>query len=181
MDRVMVSVYIAVSLDGRIARNDGGLDWLAPMQIDGEDYGYAEFLAGIDNGPVLGREMYETALRFNPWPYAGRNVVVLTHREIAAQHGERTHAGALAPSAVRSVNVAQSMFTLDGGQAIRQALAEDLVDELTLSSIPIVLGDGRPLFAAGLPESKWSLQSVRGFPTGWCKAGILTRPGLNLR
>ncbi len=172
MDRIMVSVYIAVSLDGWIARNDGALDWLASMQVDGEDYGYAEFFAGVDS-VVLGRATYETALCFDPWPYAGRSVVVLTHRALTARHGERTHAGALAPLMRALSDSGATRVYLDGGQAIRQALAEDLVDELTLSSIPIVLGDGRPLFGAGLPESKWLLQSSRGFPSGLVQSRYL--------
>ncbi len=165
MDRPIVSVYVAVSLDGRIARADGARDWLAPMDIEGEDYGFSAFLAKVDS-IVLGRSTYETALGFDPWPYPGRRVVVLTHRPLAASHGETTHRGALAPL-LSSLGAGGARHVyVDGGQAIRQALSEDLVDQLTLSFIPIVLGDGRGLFAAGLPESRWTLQATRGFSTG---------------
>lgn len=96
MVRPRVSVYFAVSLDGCIARADGVLDWLEPMQVRGEDYGYAEFLADID-ALVVGRATYDTALTFDPWPYAGRRVAVLTHRPLASRHAVTAHEGALAP------------------------------------------------------------------------------------
>ncbi len=73
------SVFIATSLDGYIARDDGRLDWLDRVQLPGEDYGYAKFFATVD-AVVMGRATYETALRFAEWPYAGKCVVVMTHR-----------------------------------------------------------------------------------------------------
>ena len=163
--RPTVCVYIAVSLDGYIARADGSIDWLDAMQWPGEDYGYAEFFAAIDT-IVLGRATYDQVLTFGDWPFAGRQVVVLTHRPLASKHGERGHDGALVPL-LRSLAAAGARRVyLDGGEAIRQGLRDDLVDEITLSVVPILLGDGRPLFDRGLPESGWTLLSTRGFASG---------------
>lgn len=90
--RPRVSVYIATSLDGFIARTDGGLDWLDTVQLEGEDYGYAAFVATV-NTMVVWRATWEVARGFDPWPWAGKRVLVLTHRPIDARHGEETHAG----------------------------------------------------------------------------------------
>jgi dihydrofolate reductase len=166
MTRPLVAVYIAVSLDHYIARDDGSLDWLARVQGDGgEDYGYAAFMASVD-ALVLGRSTWDTVLGFDAWPYEAKRVVVLTHRALSATHGEETHAGALAPLFERLGAEGVTRVYLDGGAAIRQALAEGLVDELTLSVVPVLLGAGRPLFARGLPELSMRLVEAKGYPSG---------------
>src|SRR6478672_9003921 len=78
------SVYIATSLDGFIAREDGALDWLPAPGGDagGEDYGYRDFMASVD-ALVMGRHTFELALSFGAWPYAGKPVVVLSSRPAA--------------------------------------------------------------------------------------------------
>lgn len=160
-----VSVYVAVSLDGFIAQADGALDWLAPREAAVEDYGYAGFFAGIDTG-VLGRATFDAALGIDLCPYAGRREVVPTHRPLVARHGEHTHAGALAPLLHSLGQAGARHVYLDRGQTICQALVEDLLDDMTLSWVPAVLGDGRPLFAEELPESKWTLRSARSLSSG---------------
>ena len=69
------SVFIATSLDGFIARQDGALDWL-PVD-GGEPHGYDEFMATVD-ALVMGRKTFETVLTFNAWPYGRKPVVVLS-------------------------------------------------------------------------------------------------------
>jgi dihydrofolate reductase len=163
--RPAVCVYIALSLDGLIARDDGGLDWLDAMQVPCEDYGYAAFYATIDT-VVIGRATYEKVLTFGEWPFAGRRVVVLTHRALDAKNGERTHAGALDPLLQSLAGEGVQRVYLDGGHAVRQGLREDVVDEMTLSFAPRLLGEGRPLFERGLPESGWLLRGSRSFASG---------------
>src|SRR5574341_1149226 len=85
--RVRVSVFVGVSIDGFIAREDGSLDYLKPFE--GEDHGYEEFMRSVD-ALVVGRSTYETVLGFDAWPWEGKRVVVLTHRPIVAGHGETT-------------------------------------------------------------------------------------------
>ncbi|MEH2434913.1 MAG: hypothetical protein V7K25_11790 [Nostoc sp.] len=67
-----VTLYIAASLDGYIARSDGGIDWLSILDTEGEDYGYTEFYESID-AIVLGSNTYQVALGFNEWPYPEKN------------------------------------------------------------------------------------------------------------
>ena len=160
-----VSVYIAVSLDGFIARADGRLDWLEPMQVPNEDYGYSQFFSSID-AVVMGRATYDTALGFDAWPFETKRVAVLTHRPLDSRHGETAHQGALTPLLASLVAEGIRHVYLDGGKVIRQGLTERVVDELTLSTVPVVLGKGRPLFDASLPESSWTLLSSRPFASG---------------
>ena len=164
-DRPQCSVYIATSVDGYIARPDGGLDWLARVEVQGEDYGYAAFFAGVD-ALVIGRNTYDTVLGFGQWPYMGKRCVVLTHRPADPRDGVEFFAGEpgsllerLALEGIRHVYV-------DGGAVIRQCLAAGLVDELTLSMIPIVLGAGIRLFTGGEPELGLRLVGCRSWPTG---------------
>jgi dihydrofolate reductase len=172
--RPRVSVYIAISLDGCIARADGSLDWLDPMQQAGEDYGYAGFMAGIDT-LIVGRNTYDVVRGFAEWPFAGKRVVVLTHRPLIARHGETAHAGALAPMLADLQAAGVRHVYLDGGQAIRQGLAERCVDAITLSVAPTVLGAGRPLFGADVPASDWTLVATRAFDSGLVQLRYATR------
>ncbi len=175
MKRPQVHVYIAVSLDGFIARQDGALDWLEPMQVDGEDYGYAEFMAGID-ALILGRSTYDSVLAFPEWPFGGKRVAVLTHRPLSSHQGEGAYAGALAPLLRQLHEEAVRAVYLDGGQAIRQGLQEGVVDSLTLNVVPVLLGRGRPLFDASVPVSRWQLASSRAFASGLVQNRYLPRP-----
>jgi dihydrofolate reductase len=162
MDRPRCAAFLAVSLDGFIARPDGGLDWLEPFE---GEHGYTAFIAGVDT-ILMGRATWEVVAGFPEWPFAGKRVAVLTHRPLAAAHGELALAGtpaaaleALAAAGARSVYV-------DGGAVVSQFLAAGLLDELTVNLIPTVLGSGIPLFQGALPERRLALQSSRAWPSG---------------
>ncbi len=88
---VTTSVYIATSLDGFIAREDGSIDWLMEANSTvpaGEDCGYAAFMGSVDV-LIMGRNTYEQVAGFEPWPYEGKRVVVLTSRELEFRQGPR--------------------------------------------------------------------------------------------
>lgn len=164
MQRPQCSVYIAVSVDGFIARPDGGLDWLDRVQVEGEDYGYAEFASSID-AIVMGRGTWDAVQKFDPWPYAGKRMVVLTRRPLDARHGEEAWSGEIAPLVERLHREGVRRIYVDGGQVIRQFLGARLVDDLTLSTIPVILGKGLPLFGE-LPEVGLRLVESRSFSSG---------------
>ncbi|MFZ5756892.1 MAG: dihydrofolate reductase family protein [Pseudomonadota bacterium] len=170
MDRPQVSVFIAASMDGFIAASDGSIAFLDCVQAPGEDYGFGTFFAGIDT-VVLGRNTWETTQGFSQWPFTGKQVTVLSHRPLAATHGESVHAGPLAPLLERLRESGARRIYLDGGAAIRQGLAEGVIDDMTLSTIPVLLGKGRPLFgaeagASGWPGTLWRLAGIDAFPSG---------------
>jgi dihydrofolate reductase len=165
MPRPRCSVFIAVSLDGYIARRDGSIDWLDAVQRPGEDYGVRAFFDTID-ALVVGRRTYETALGFPTWPYAGKHCVVLTHATLPARHGERFHAGDPRPVLAQLAAEGARRVYVDGGAVISHFLADGLVDDLTLSVIPILLGDGARLFGPGGVEKTLTLVRSQAYPSG---------------
>lgn len=165
MDRPRCSVFVGTSLDGFIARPDGGLDWLESVHVPGEDHGYQAFFDAVDT-IVVGRATYDLVLGFPGWPYEGKRVVVLTHVAPAPRHGESFFQGEPEALVARLARDGARRVYVDGGAVISQFLAAGLVDDLTISILPIVLGDGIRLFHPPLPECALALEGTRAFPTG---------------
>lgn len=150
--RTKVSVYIATSLDGFIARSDGALDWLNEADTtvpEGEDCGFQAFMDSVDM-LIMGRKTYEQVLSFGHWPYGKTPVVVLSRNSISfppSLPDNVTHSSEspqellerLSSEGVKHVYV-------DGGNTIQWFLSEGLIDEITVTVIPVILGDGIPLF-----------------------------------
>lgn len=173
--RPRVSVYIAISLDNYIARDDGDLDWLADVQdAGGNDYGYSGFMSTIDT-VLLGRGTYDAVRTFDTWPFDGKRVIVLTNRALAPAFGETVYAGALGPLLDRLGSEGVHRVYIDGGATIRQGLDEGIVDDMTLSIVPVLLGAGRPLFTRGLPGSRWTLTGAESHPTGLVQVRYVRR------
>ena len=149
-----VSVYIATSLDGFIARKDGELDWLNDANAtvpEGEDCGYNAFMDSVDV-LVMGRRTYEQVLSFGKWPYEKTPVVVLSRNPIkfpADLPNTVTHSSEK-PGVLynRMSEEGAKHIYVDGGVTIQRFLTEGLIDELTITVIPIILGDGTPLFSS---------------------------------
>lgn len=159
------SVFIAQSLDGFIARADGSVDWLSCVERPGEDYGYGAFFVTID-ALVIGRNSYETIARRGSWPYAGKRCVVLTHRPGMPRHGEELVAARPDEIVGRLRRDGARRIYVDGGDVIRQFLDARLIDDLTVSVIPVLLGRGIPLFTSGGGEQRLMLQEARSWPSG---------------
>lgn len=157
------SVYIATSVDGFIARPDDTLDWLDRVQVPGEDYGYQDFISTVDV-LIMGRRTYEVALGFPEWPHAGRRVVVVSRTPCPAKHGVEVTAEAPAALVERLAGCARAY--IDGGTLIRAFLRAGLIDDLTLSVVPIVLGAGVRLFGDDLPTIPLAFEAHRAFPSG---------------
>jgi dihydrofolate reductase len=163
------SVYIATSLDGFIARENGGLDWLpAAGGAGGEDYGYAAFMATVDV-LVMGRRTFETALGFGEWPY-DKPVVVLSSRPVSVPtHLTRSVEAMSCPPAevVRRLEArGAGHLYVDGGRTIQGFLAAGLIQRVIITRVPVLLGSGIPLFGR-LPRDI-RLRHVRtsGFASG---------------
>ncbi|MDP8208323.1 MAG: dihydrofolate reductase family protein [Candidatus Electryonea clarkiae] len=143
-------VYIATSLDSYIADRDGKLEWLnAVPNPEKSDFGYADFMDGID-ALVMGRITFETVCGFDiEWPYS-KPVFVLsrTLRSIPDGYGDKAEIISGSLQTVLTTLHEQSFNNLyiDGGKTIQSFLAEDLIDELIITRIPILLGGGTPLF-----------------------------------
>jgi dihydrofolate reductase len=157
MKRPRTSAFVGVSLDGFLARPDGSIDWLTPFE--GDDNGYMPFFASVDT-LVIGRKTYDFVQTI-PWPYAGKRCVVMTHGSVAGDHGERAYAGAPAPLLAELEAEGARHVYVDGGAVIRAFLAAGLLDELTVTFVPSLIGEGLPLFGGVNLESGLVLEQVR--------------------
>ncbi|BDG70618.1 dihydrofolate reductase family protein [Roseomonas fluvialis] len=161
-----VRLYAAVSLDGCLADSQGGVGWLAPFEA--EDYGMDAFLAEV--GTVLtGRTTYDQARGFGEWPYAGKRVVVMTHRALDADAPDGVEAaqGDLAGVIARLRRETTGDIWLLGGAALAQAcLARGLVDSIEIFVMPLLLGAGLRLFATDGAPRALTLREARPYPNG---------------
>ncbi len=162
MARPSCATFLAVSLDGFIARPDGRLDWLEPFQAP---HGYQAFLQSVDS-LLVGRATWAVASSYPEWPWSGKRVVVLTHRPLEARHGEVARAEAVSQVLEWLESQGARRVYVDGGAVVSQCLAAGLLDELTVNVVPIVLGEGLRLFQGALPERRLTLASTQAYPSG---------------
>jgi len=163
-------VYIGASLDGFIARRDGDIEWLTKYATADEDYGYGAFIKEID-GIVLGRGTFERVLSFDSWPY--EKPVVVASRSLS-QHDLRDDlAGRVRIAATSPADLLARLYRegwrrayIDGGKLIQSFLREGLIDDLVLTRVPILLGDGVPLFGSLPSETALSHVQTVVFPSG---------------
>ncbi len=155
-DESHCAVFIATSLDGFIARADGRIDWLndANTKIPaGEDCGYASHIERID-ALVMGWNTFEQVLTFDEWPYGEMPVVVLTRRVRTRERPERTPPTVTfsdeAPAVLvpRLATLGLRRLYVDGGLTIQRFLTAGLINSITITTIPLLLGSGKPLFGA---------------------------------
>jgi dihydrofolate reductase len=168
------SVYIATSLDGFIARANGALDWLPgaegeQTETGGEDYGYHEFMDSVDY-LVMGRNTYDVVLGFSgKWPYE-KPIVVLSSRpvEIPEHIADKVEWMSSPPGEVirqLSERGAKHLY-VDGGKTIQRFLAEGLIQQLIITRIPVLIGDGIPLFGPLPHDIKLQHIETRSFANG---------------
>jgi dihydrofolate reductase len=161
-----VSVFVGASVDGFIARPDGGLDWLP--EGGGEPHGYAEFMASVD-ALVIGRHTFEIVRAFDAWPYGCKRVVVLSSRplDLAAVDGVvEQRAGAPAEIAARLAETGARHLYVDGGITIQRFLRAGLIERLIVTRVPVLIGDGIPLFGSLPHDVRLSHVATRSFPSG---------------
>lgn len=162
-------VFIATSLDGFIARPDGAIDWLENANAAGEDHGYDAFMAGID-GIFMGRNTFEVALGFDPWPY--RQPLIVLSSSLQNSDLPRHLAGQVRIARSVSDAIAQSQRLgwargyVDGGATIRAFMAQGLVQDMIITTIPVLLGQGLPLFGPLGADMHFRHVSTRSFPSG---------------
>lgn len=162
-----VSVFVGVSVDGFLARPNGDLDFL-PAD-GGEPHGYEEFLATVD-AIVLGRNSFEKVLTLGPWPYGDKRVVVLSSRpvDLSAAGGGVLEQMAGSPAEIVSRLAASGARHLyvDGGITIQRFLRAGLVQRLVLTRVPVLIGDGIPLFGALPGDVRLRHVATRAYPSG---------------
>lgn len=171
-------VFIATSLDGFIARRNGSLDWLDEVNASvppGEDCGYADFMGSVDL-LVMGRGTFEKVLSFPEWPYGDKPVWVVSKSltELPAHLPAAVRLQDLEPGALLALAQDHGLHELyvDGGRLIRSFLRDGLVSEMTITTVPVLLGSGLPLFAddARGKDIALRLTASRAYPFGFVQS-----------
>jgi dihydrofolate reductase len=163
----MLSVFVGTSLDGFIARPDGTFDFLPPD--GGEPHGYDEFIASVD-AIVMGRKTFETVLALGPWPYGNKRVVVLSSRpvDLSAVSGGVVEQMAGTPAEIVSKLAATGAHHLyiDGGITIQEFLRAGLIQRIVITRVPVLIGEGIPLFGSLPGDIRLRHVATRQYPSG---------------
>ena len=164
-----ISLFIATSLDGYIAKPDDDLSFLRLIEKEGEDYGYAEFTNTIDT-LIVGRRTYDYVLEeIGPSHYDNgqRDVYVITRTERPQIGRTIFYTGDITELVKRLKSGKGKNIYCDGGaEIINELLKHDLIDEFIISVIPVLLGDGIKLFKDGRPEQRLEFITAKTFETG---------------
>jgi dihydrofolate reductase len=161
-----ISVFIGTSVDGFIARPNGALDFL-PEGC--EPHGYDEFMASVD-ALVIGRKTFETVLAFPEWPYGDKRVVVLssTPLDFSAVRGAKVEQMSGAPAEIVSKLAATGAHNLyiDGGITIQRFLRAGVIQRLIITRVPVLIGQGIPLFGSLPHDVRLQHVATRHYPSG---------------
>ena len=164
-----LSLFIATSLDGYIAKPNDDLSFLKLVEKEGEDYGYTEFTADIDT-IILGRKTYDYVLKeigSSHYDNGQRDVYVITKTERPSIGRTTFYSGNLTDLVQRLNSENGKNIYCDGGaEIINELLKQDLIDEFIISVIPILLGNGTRLFKDNRPEQQLEFVSTKSFDTG---------------
>ena len=162
-----LKLYIAGSLDGYIAKPDDDLGFLDRVQKSGEDYGYNEFMATVDT-VIMGRRTYEWVMsRVDEFPHSDKETYIVTHDVRPGIGNIHFYSGNLKDLILElKIRKGKNIFCDGGATIINELLKHKLIDEIILSVIPVLLGNGIRLFLDGRSEQYLELISSRQFDTG---------------
>lgn len=161
-----VSIFVGTSVDGFIARPNGDLDFLPAG--GGEPHGYNEFIATVD-AIVIGRKTFETVLAMKGWPYGEKRVVVLSSRPVdISSAGGVVEQMAGAPAEIVSQLAASGArhIYIDGGITIQGFLRAGLIQRLVITRVPVLIGNGVPLFGSLPRDVRLRHIATRHYPSG---------------
>ncbi|MFT3705745.1 MAG: dihydrofolate reductase family protein [Agriterribacter sp.] len=162
-----LAVYIAMSLDGYISKPNDDLGFLALVQKEGEDYGYANFVATIDT-VILGRKTYDWVMKqVDVFPHHDKQTFVITSTARPAVGNAVFYTGSLEAlvSHLKS-RPGKNIFCDGGAQVIDALIKADLVDEYIISIVPVLLGEGTKLFRDDRLEQRLHFLKAQAFDTG---------------
>jgi dihydrofolate reductase len=160
------SVFIGISVDGFIARKNDDLDFLPE---DCEPHGYTEFIASVD-AIVMGRKTFEKVLTFGAWPYGEKRVVVLSSRpiDLSVVSGGVVEQMAGEPAEIVAQLAARGVHNLyiDGGVTIQRFLRAGMIQRLIITRVPVLIGEGVPLFGPLKHDVRLRHVATRHYPSG---------------
>jgi len=163
-------VFMAISLDGFVARHGGGVDWLMKQATEGEDHGFDAFMETVD-GLVMGRGSYQNVLTFGAWPYQKPVIVMsqsLTPSDIPDVLRDRVRLSDRTPAQMMQQLEAEgwNRAYVDGGKIVQSFLNAGLIQDMTLTHVPILIGDGIPLFGRLTKDIDLKHVETRSFLSG---------------
>jgi dihydrofolate reductase len=165
----ILSLFIAQSLDGYIAKPNEDLSFLKIVEKEGEDYGYGKFISTVDT-IIIGRKTYDYVLReigSSHYDNGERDVYVITGTERPGVGKVKFHTGDPAELVKKlKCENGKNIYCDGGAEIINELLQGDVVDEFIISIIPVLLGNGTKLFKDGRPEQSLELVSAKSFETG---------------
>lgn len=166
MERKVI-LFIATSLDGYIATNEGSIDFLSMVEQPGEDYGYSEFNSTVDT-VIIGRKTYDKVLSMGfEYPHADKEVYIITRTERPTIGNFKFYTGDLTQLVNDLKSQSGNNIYCDGGAEIAHDLMRNnLIDEFIISIIPVMLGNGIRLFNDGRPIRELTLVSTKQFASG---------------
>lgn len=167
MNQKKLILYIAMSLDGYIAAPGDDLSFLAKVQQEGEDYGYGAFIQSVDT-VIIGRRTYEWVMnQVDIFPHAEKTCYVITSESRPPMGNIHFYSGNLGELADELKSQGGGNIFCDGGaQVVHQLLMAGKFDALIISVIPVLLGDGIPLFQPGRPVQNLTLAEAKNYPSG---------------
>jgi dihydrofolate reductase len=161
-----VILYIATSLDGYIAKTGHDISWLSSIDVEGEDYGYQAFIDKI-GAVIMGNSSFEVIKAFGDWPYSNKQCFVATHsQDITTDDYVTFTTDPAATIQQLKASVDGDIWLLGGANLADSLLRLDLVDELILSTIPVLLGNGIRLFNPPLPELNLTVLTSTSYHSG---------------
>lgn len=160
-------LYIATSLDGYIAAPGDDLAFLAKVEKEGEDYGYADFIAGVDT-VILGRRTYDWVMQHAPaFAHSDKETYIVTRtprESIGSMHFFTGDLGELVTSL--KAKPGKTIFCDGGAQVVDELLRLGVIDEFVISIIPTLIGGGTRLFKDGRPGADVQFVDAKTFDTG---------------
>lgn len=162
-----VILYIASSLDSYIAKPNDDLSFLSIVEKEGEDYGYDQFIQSVDT-VIIGRKTYDWVMKHVPeFVHKDKDSFVITRTTKPSEGKIQFYTEDLKELVIRLKQKEGKNIFVDGGaEIVNELMKHHLIDEIILSIIPVILGEGIKLFKDGIPEEKLILESSKSFDTG---------------
>lgn len=179
MESRKLILYISCSLDGFIAKPNDNLDFLNIVRKEGEDYGYYDFVSTVDT-VIVGRKTYDWVVgQGYEFPHADKETYIITRQERPKQGNLTFYNGDLKElvTGLKARN-GENIFCDGGSETLNQLLSEKLFDELIISIIPVLVGNGTRLFKDGRPEQELELVSSGNYDTGLVRLHYRMKTGM---
>ena len=169
MEHRKLVLYISMSLDGFLAKENDDLSWLSIVEKEGEDYGYGKMMERCD-AYIVGRRTYDVVLGLTGGEFPQSKMFecyVITRQEIESKSGVKFYNGDLEALVQKlKSKPGKDIYCDGGGQIVKMLMEKNLIDEYIVSVIPTVIGSGKRLFKGGINGLNIDLIESKQFESG---------------